>query len=144
MHEATVVDGLVRILIDRAAANGITSIVAVKVVIGRLRGLDLRQIRGCFEIFSEDTVAEGAALEIVDVETRARCRGCGTDYVVPRFRFACPSCGGSDADVIAGRELHVESFEGRQGTRDSARDAAAAGTAAHATHSASRGAAERR
>ncbi|MDC7785210.1 hydrogenase maturation nickel metallochaperone HypA [Rhodoplanes sp. TEM] len=130
MHEAAVVDGLIRILVDRAAGAGIARIVSVKVVIGRLRGLDPRQIRGCFEILAEGTVAEGARLDVVAVETAARCRTCGRDYAVPRFRFVCPACGGSDADVTHGRELHVESFEGIGaaadiGTHDDARGHAA-------------------
>jgi hydrogenase nickel incorporation protein HypA/HybF len=122
MHEATIVDGLMRILIDRAKQNGIDRVVAVKVVIGRLRGLDTRQIRGCFEIFAEGTVADGARLDIVEVGVSAQCRGCGRHYAVPGFRFECPSCGGSDADVISGRELHIESFDGQAGHGDARRD----------------------
>ena len=116
MHEATIVDGLMRILIDRAKQHGIDRIAAVRVVVGRLRGLDTRQIRGCFEIFAEGTVADGARLDIVEVEVSAQCRGCGRRYAVSGFRFECRSCGGSDADVISGRELHIESFDGQAGT----------------------------
>lgn len=114
MHEATIVENLVRILSMKAAEHGMTRIVRVRLKIGRLRGLDSRQIRGCFEIFTEGTVAENAALDISEVAVRARCRDCGTAYEVPQYRFACPVCAGSDADVLAGRELEIESFDGQR------------------------------
>jgi hydrogenase nickel incorporation protein HypA/HybF len=114
MHEMTVVEGLMRILNEKARDHGVDRIVRVRLKIGRLRGLDARQIRGCFEIFSESTAAEGASLDIEEVGVEARCRTCGRIYEVPHFRFACPLCGGADADVIKGRELEIESFDGHR------------------------------
>ncbi|TBW36632.1 hydrogenase maturation nickel metallochaperone HypA [Siculibacillus lacustris] len=112
MHETAVVAGLMRILTERAAAAEIERIVSVRLKIGRLRGLDSRQIRGAFELFAEGTPAEGARLDIDEVAIEAVCLTCGTVYTVPGWRFECPSCGGNDADTRTGRELHVESFEG--------------------------------
>lgn len=115
MHETAVVAGLMRILTERAAAEGIDRIDVVRLALGRLRGLDARQIRGAFEIFAEDTLAAGARLDIEEIVPEARCRACGRTYPVPDWRFQCPDCGGDDADVTRGRELHVVSFDGRRG-----------------------------
>jgi hydrogenase nickel incorporation protein HypA/HybF len=114
MHETAIVQGLMRILAAKARENGITRIVSVRLKLGRLRGLDVRQIRGCFEIFAEATVAEGARLDIEEVVVEARCRTCHAVYEVPRFRFECPACGGEDADVIKGGELEIVSFDGHR------------------------------
>ena len=114
MHETTVVEGLMRILATKAREHGIDRIVSVRLKIGRLRGLDVRQIRGCFEIFAEATVAENAHLEIEEVEIEARCRTCGQVYTVARFHFECPACGSGDADLLKGRELEIESFDGHR------------------------------
>jgi hydrogenase nickel incorporation protein HypA/HybF len=114
MHETAVVSGLMRILVDQAKANKITKITSVRLTIGRLRGLDIRQIRGAFEIFSEETIAEGARLDINDLAVRAHCKACATAFDVPNYRFECPACGSSDADVVQGRELFIESFEGEK------------------------------
>jgi hydrogenase nickel incorporation protein HypA/HybF len=111
MHETAVVEGLMRILRDHARQNGVERILSVRLKVGRLRGLDVRQLRGCFEIFAEGTVADGARLDIDEVQVRARCAKCGCEYDVPRYRFDCPDCGSPDADVLAGRELYIESFE---------------------------------
>lgn len=111
MHETAVVEGLLRILADHAAAHGVDRVVSVHLKVGRLRGLDPRQLRGAFEIFAEETVAAGARLDVEVVPIEARCRGCGHGWVVPGWSFECPNCGGTDADIVTGRELHVESFE---------------------------------
>ena len=114
MHETAIVEGLMRILKAKALEHGIDRIVRVRLKIGRLRGLDSRQIRGCFEFFAEQTAAEGASLDIEEVAVEARCRGCGTSYEVPHFRFGCPDCGSEEADIVKGRELEIESFDGHR------------------------------
>jgi hydrogenase nickel incorporation protein HypA/HybF len=114
MHETAVVEGLMRILNEKAREHGIARIVSVRLKIGRLRGLDARQIRGCFEILAEETAAQGARLEIEEVAVEARCQACGASYEVQRFRFACPACGSGAADVLKGRELEIESFDGHR------------------------------
>jgi hydrogenase nickel incorporation protein HypA/HybF len=114
MHETAVVEGLMRILKAKAREHGITRIVSVRLRIGRLRGLDARQIRWCFELFAEATAAQGARLDIEEVGVEARCRVCGYTYEVQRFQFECPACGNGDADVLKGRELEIESFDGHR------------------------------
>jgi hydrogenase nickel incorporation protein HypA/HybF len=110
MHEASIVQGLMRILTAKASEHGVDRILTVQVKIGRLRGIDSRQIRSCFEIFAEGTAAEGARLDIVEITPEAQCRACGHRYEVQRYRFLCPACGGTDADVGKGRELYIDSF----------------------------------
>lgn len=112
MHETAVVLGLLGILDRKAEEAGIDRITAVRVVLGRLRGLDSRQLVGAFEVLAEGGRAEGARLEIVEVAPRLRCRHCATTWEAPDWRFACPTCGADDAEITAGRELYVESFDG--------------------------------
>jgi hydrogenase nickel incorporation protein HypA/HybF len=128
MHETAIVEGLMRILAEKAREHGIDRIVRVRLKVGRLRGLDVRQIRGCFEIFAEQTAAEGARLDIEEVAVEARCRACGKVYEVPRFRLACPVCGGEDADIVKGRELEISSFDGHRAGEDAPGDDAPGGS----------------
>jgi hydrogenase nickel incorporation protein HypA/HybF len=114
MHETAIVEGLMRILKRKASQNGINRIVSIVLRIGRLRGLDPRQIRGCFEMFAEGTIAEGAQLIIDEILVEACCRDCGQVWQVPGYRFECPCCGGANADVTKGRELYIDTFEGQR------------------------------
>ncbi len=118
MHETAVVMGLLDILERKAAENGIGRITAVRLKLGRLRGLDARQIVGTFEVLSEGSRAEGAKLVVDDVAVAARCRDCGHDFTVEGWRLACPACGSEDVDVVAGRELFIETFDGARETAD--------------------------
>ncbi|WP_028535103.1 hydrogenase maturation nickel metallochaperone HypA [Paludibacterium yongneupense] len=111
MHETAIVSGLMRILEQRAAAHDISRIVAVTLKVGRLAAVEPAQLRACFEMFAEDTIADGAELRIDTVAVRARCKVCATEFEVERFRFACPACASGDVDVLSGRELYIESFE---------------------------------
>ena len=115
MHEMTVALGLLTILKERASANGITRISTVRLKVGRLRGLESRQLRAAFEVVSEGSVAGGAALEIDDVAAEARCRACGTVWRLAGYRLECPKCQSADAEILAGRELYIESFDGERG-----------------------------
>lgn len=112
MHETAVVLGLLGILDRKAEEAGIERITVVRVVLGRLRGLDPRQLVGAFEVMAEGGRAEGARLEITEVAPRLRCPRCATTWEAPDWRFACPACGDENGEITAGRELHVESFDG--------------------------------
>jgi len=115
MHEMTVAHGLLTILEERARAHGIGSISRVRLKVGRLRGIDARQLRAAFEVLAEGSIAEGAPLDIEEIVAEARCNACGTEWRAPDYRFECPKCRSADAEILAGRELHIESFDGERG-----------------------------
>jgi len=111
MHETAIVGGLMRILEQKAARNGVTRISSVLLKVGRLRAVEPQQLIACFEMFAEGTVADGAELIVYVIGVRGRCRACATEFDVPHYRFVCPSCAGIDIEVIQGQELYIESFE---------------------------------
>jgi hydrogenase nickel incorporation protein HypA/HybF len=111
MHETAIVGGLMRILEQKAARHGVARICSVLLKVGRLRAVEPQQLSACFEMFAEGTVADGAELVIDVIGVRGRCRACATEFDVPYYRFECPTCAGSDIEVIQGQELYIESFE---------------------------------
>lgn len=111
MHEAAIVEGLMRILERQAAQHGVSAIRCVHLKVGRLRAVEPQQLVSCFEMFAEGTLADGAVLAIEELPVRARCKSCGNEFEVPRYRFQCPACGAGEVDVIQGQELYIESFE---------------------------------
>lgn len=127
MHETAIVAGLMGILERKAAEHDVDRILSIRLVVGRLRGLDPRQLRACFELFAEGTVAEGARLDIDERPAEARCRACGEAWTLRGYRFLCPACGASDAEVTAGRELFIDSFEARQSREGDAQPLAQGG-----------------
>jgi len=112
MHETAIVQGLMRILTRQAAAHRIERVARVTVKVGRLRAVEPQQLKSCFEMFAEGTLADGAELVVDEVGVRGRCQDCGSEFDVPRFRFECPACGGTRVEVTRGQELYIENFEG--------------------------------
>lgn len=111
MHETAIVAGLMGIIEKTAAQHGARRVKSVRLKVGRLQAVEPQQLCSCFEMFAEGTIADGAQLIIDAVEVRGRCRSCGTEFDIPRYRFECPGCEGSDIEVIQGKELYVESLE---------------------------------
>jgi len=112
MHEMSVAQGLLSILEDRAKAHSLARVTRIRLKIGRMRGLDSRQIRLAFEALAEGSLAEGAELDIEEIPAKARCRACGAVWRAADYRFDCPDCAAADAEILEGRELYIESFDG--------------------------------
>ena len=62
-------------------------------------------------LVSQETVCEGARLELEVVPAVLRCRPCEREWTIDVPAFRCPHCGGSHVAVLAGNELEVESIE---------------------------------
>lgn len=67
-------------------------------------------MRFCFELATQGTPLEGAALKNEETTGRASCRSCGEEFDVADLILLC-RCGSADVRVIAGRELLVTSVE---------------------------------
>jgi hydrogenase nickel incorporation protein HypA/HybF len=79
--------------------------------IGKLAAVDPEALRFCFEALTRGTDLESVELEIEIRPRRHHCRGCGTEFEVKDYDFACPQCRGSDSECISGDELEVAYLE---------------------------------
>src|ERR1700735_5502690 len=83
----------------------------VSVQTGALRQVVPESLRFYWEIVARDTECEGAALELVEVQARLRCRDCDREWTPELPVFRCPGCAGAAVDVAAGDELSVDYIE---------------------------------
>jgi len=111
MHELSVVESMMSVVLRHAEANHATSVGKINLVLGEASSVMEDPVRFYFEILSKDTVAEGAELNIKRTPLAARCDDCGKDFKVVEFDFTCPECKGSKTEIISGREFQVESIE---------------------------------
>jgi len=107
MHELGITQEIVAIAADRA---GDAKVRRVVVEIGRLTAVLPDAVRFCFDICAEDTNVAGAALDIVEVPARGRCRACDVEQVVDWPIGVC-GCGKSDFEYVSGDELRVTRVE---------------------------------
>lgn len=111
MHELGIMTGVVESVTEAARQAGATKVLKVSLSVGVMTEAIEDALTFAFEALSEtEPLMEGAELEITMVEPRSRCAECGNVFSHDRFHVSCPECGGF-ADLIAGKELRIDSIE---------------------------------
>ncbi|WP_293650148.1 hydrogenase maturation nickel metallochaperone HypA [Thiolapillus sp.] len=111
MHEMSLCEGVLQILEDHAAKQGFTRVRTVWLEIGQLAGVEVEAMRFCFDAVTKDTLADGAALEIIELPGQTWCLQCSKQVAVTQRFDACPHCGGFQLQVTGGEELRIKELE---------------------------------
>ncbi len=112
MHEMSIANMLLEIVLDEARKHAITRIDRILIQVGEMAAVNPDALNFCFSLISEETPAKGAKLEIEIVPVVARCSRCGLIFQVENFSFLCPDCKAITTECISGQELTVLSVEG--------------------------------
>lgn len=107
VHELSIAQSVVDAVLERAGGR---RVLRVGLTVGRLSAVVPDALRFSFDLVTEGTAAEGAALEIEEPPGRAACRGCGADIELRDLVLLC-GCGSADVEVVSGRELLISSME---------------------------------
>lgn len=107
MHELGIAEEVIALA---AESSGGARVARVVLEIGALAAVLPDAVRFCFDLASEGTPLEGAALEIVVVAGLARCRACAATLELSRPFGRC-ACGGTDLDWLRGEELRIRELE---------------------------------
>ncbi|AEF93243.1 hydrogenase nickel incorporation protein hypA [Desulfotomaculum nigrificans CO-1-SRB] len=114
MHEMAIVDSLFQIINTKVKEHQIKKILKVKLKVGEMTVVEPMTLTACFEVYAQDTVAEGAELVIERVPLQGKCRECKNVFRVYNYNFKCPQCESRFVDIVAGRELYIENLEVEQ------------------------------
>jgi hydrogenase nickel incorporation protein HypA/HybF len=112
MHELSIIENILNIIIGIAQKEGLTSITKVVLEIGELRQIVPQTMRFAFEAASKGSIAESAVLEMEFVPVKARCNSCTREFLINDNIFLCAHCGGTDLSVTEGQELIIKNIEG--------------------------------
>ncbi len=112
MHELAVTQGILETVLETARQHGGPKIIAIDLVVGDLSSIVDDSVQFYFDILSQNTLAESAALRFRREPAVAVCQGCGHRFetnapLLPQ----CPACGSVRLQVTGGREFYVESIE---------------------------------
>ena len=110
MHELSVTRNIVAIVADKAGARPVQR---VRLLIGRLSGIEVSAIRFCYDVCTTGTVLEGSTLEIEEVDGRAVCLQCEKDVAVSHFTARCPCEQQARVRITRGEELLIKEMEMR-------------------------------
>lgn len=111
MHELSITESVLRLAIDEAEKHGASHIRLIRLKVGEMTHLEPDSVRFYLELMAQGTIAEGVELAVERVPLRAICTDCQSEFAVALFQFACPTCGGGATEIVAGRELYVDSIE---------------------------------
>ncbi|MEG0217656.1 MAG: hydrogenase maturation nickel metallochaperone HypA [Raoultibacter sp.] len=112
MHELGIMTGVMEVVDKSAAAAGADKVLGVSLSVGVMTEAIEDALRFAFEALAEtNPLYEGAKLNITMVQPRSRCLECGIEYEHDRFHVVCPECGGFSTELIAGREMQIDSIE---------------------------------
>jgi hydrogenase nickel incorporation protein HypA/HybF len=107
MHELSITRNIVAIVSDCAQGRRVRR---VTLEVGKLSGVMTDAIAFCFDVVAQGTVLEGASLDIREVEGRARCTACGTEFDMPTLYTSC-ACGSRRLHRLQGEELKIKTME---------------------------------
>ena len=111
MHELGIMTGVLDAVQTSARQAGADRVLKVSLSVGEMTEAIEDSLRFAFEVLTEGTISEGAELEINMVTPRSLCLDCGAEYEHDRFHMVCPECGSYDTQLLAGRELQIDSIE---------------------------------
>lgn len=112
MHELSVTQGILAIVLDTARRNGCGQVTAVNLVIGDLSSFVDDSVQFYFDYLSRDTPAAGAVLNFRREAATATCWDCSLEFKVKAPLLGeCPACGSVRLHITGGQEFFVESIE---------------------------------
>lgn len=112
MHEMGIAMEVIRIAQESVPSDMADARIArVHLKIGKLAMIVADSLQFCFEVATRQTPLEAAELVIEEVPAAAACRDCAFQWVVETPVFVCPQCGGGRIELVAGRELDIDSIE---------------------------------
>ena len=111
MHELAITQSMLDLVLEQAEKAGAKKVGKINLVIGKMSGVVDECMQFYFGFLSKSTIAEDACLSFRMVPMTARCRGCDKLFEINGFEWTCPHCGSNSMEIVAGKELFVESIE---------------------------------
>lgn len=112
LHEMALMEGVVRTIEVSAAVNGITRVRRVRLVVGEFTAALPEALSLAFGVLTRGTVLAEADLEIEEQELLLVCRACGHRFHPEEYWFICPACSAREVEIVQGRDLYVDFYEG--------------------------------
>ncbi len=116
MHELAVTQNILDIACKHAAEAGAERITDLYLVVGQLSSIVDDSVQFYWDMISEGTPAQGAALHFRRVPTELLCLNCNVRYTPTHEDLACPHCASIKVQVVAGEEFYLEAIDVAEGT----------------------------
>ena len=111
MHELPVTENIFKLTMKHASENQVKRVKSITIQMGEGCDFVPEIIEEYFQLFAENTVAQGASI-IAKVEpTKIKCLNCGMEHPKDLYMYNCPSCGSERLRPIINNDLRVVNIE---------------------------------
>lgn len=111
MHELALCQSVLDVMREQASVPFFEQVTAVRLEVGALSCISREALEFCFAAVTRDSLADGAALEIISVAGQAWCLDCETAVAIRERHDACPRCGGYRMPIVRGEEMRIKDLE---------------------------------
>lgn len=112
MHEVSICQGLVKVVLDEMAQRAIPAgaLQQVRVVAGALHQIVPESLAFAYDLLTRETPAAGSKLELRVTPLLARCTHCDWRGTIEPPLFLCSICG-AGVELEGGDEFYIEDLE---------------------------------
>jgi len=114
MHELPIIQSVYKTVLARAQEAGAISVTRVVLEIGILRDYVPEIVQKYWDYIAPGSIAEGAKIEIRELDAVARCGRCSNEYTITKGHIAeahCPVCGYERGQLLSGDSLRIVGIE---------------------------------
>ena len=112
MHELGIMTGVMDAVTKSAHDAGADKVLKVTLSVGEMTECIQDALEFAFEALTEnDPFVRDAELTINMIKPKSRCLECGAEFEHDRFHMFCPECDSFATELLAGRELQIDSIE---------------------------------
>ena len=110
MHELSYAEQILKVVEHEARKHGARKVAVVRLVVGRMSGVDKGSLSFCLESIASGTMLDGAKIETEDREPEIVCASCGRFPVGRAQAPVCPTCG-KTAELSPAADVYVQEIE---------------------------------
>lgn len=112
MHELGIMTGVMDAVTKSAHEAGADKVLKVTLSVGEMTECIQDALEFAFEaLIEDDPFVRDAELTINMIKPKSRCLECGAEFEHDRFHMFCPECDSFATELLAGRELQIDSIE---------------------------------
>lgn len=111
MHEMSICESIIGVIEQQAVAQSYRKVNRVRLQVGPLAGVEIAALRFSFDVVARGTLADGAALDIIETPVTGWCATCAQTVEVAQRWDVCPKCGAGQLRVTGGDELRIKDLE---------------------------------
>jgi hydrogenase nickel incorporation protein HypA/HybF len=111
MHEGAVMQGVVETILASMKQAGATRVTRAELVLGTSGHFTEEAVRQYFQILTQNTPVEGAALTLSWLPATYQCLSCQHHFESTSYSATCPQCGDVAMETSHQDECSIRSIE---------------------------------